>query len=347
MFMGVKNSLTGPACVGETTWSLSWQAIPGRDFLANKDLIARIRELLIRAHRSPGRRLLYFVLLPSEIHAIAQIDGDESVGNIIRSFSHVLSRWVREAQTLRGPVFAGPCHVAPIESEAALRREVGLLAWRPFRLAQCKNVAHYPHAALRVALGVKAGDGFDAGPLRAVFGASKLEARAAIRGCIRRPPTAEEWQVWELMRGLVLPVKNSGSIPIKGVSKPVDVFTARLIAAGGTARIEDALRLLEEWVSAKIQTGNCINLHRGSSSLAVRGRALVACLAVSHRLCSAASVARHFDRAKGTLSEQMKACRSRPSDRLILATPLPRILEESAALRNADGYQRHGVFKGS
>jgi len=339
--------VTGLACVGETTWSLSWQAIPGRNFLANKELIARIRECLIRAHRSPGRRLLYFVLLPSEIHAVARIDGDESVGSISRSFSHVLSRWVREAQTLRGPVFAGPCHVEPIESGAALRREIGLLAWRPVRLAQCKNATHYPHAALRVALGVKAGDGFDAGPLRAAFGESKVEARAAIRRCIRRPPTDDDWQVWELMRGLVLPVPNAGSIRIKGVSKPVDVSTARLIAAGGGSRIEDALRLLEDWVSAKIQAGINIDLHKGSSNPVVRGRALVACLAVSQRLCSAASVARYFDRAKGTLSEQMKACRSRPADRLILATPLPRILEEYAALRNSEGNQMHCVFKRS
>ena len=69
--------------------------------------------------------------------------------------------------------------------------------------------------------------------------------------------------------------------------------------------------------------------------------ALVAGLAVNHRLCSAASVARHFHRAKATLSEQMTACRSRPADQLILATPLRRILDESASLRTAGGSLTH------
>jgi REP element-mobilizing transposase RayT len=343
--MGAKNFVKGAQGANATTWSLSWQAIAGRDFLANTYLIERIRERLIRAHRAPGRQLLYFVLMPSEIHAIARIDSGESVASITRSFSHVLSRWVREAQTLRGPVFTGPCHGEPIESEAALRREIRMLAWRPVRRTSCKVATHYPHSALRVALGAKPGQGFDAGPLRALFGASKTEARAAIRSCIHKPPTDEEWRVWELMRGLELPVASVGSQAVKVVSRPVDAFAARLIVAGGSFRIDDALRLLEDWVIARINPGNCIDLHKGSGMSAVRGRALVACLAVSHRLCSAASVARHFDRAKGTLSEQMKACRSRPADRLILATPLPRILEESAALRASDGCHRHCACK--
>ena len=343
--MGVKKSLEGVPCAHATTWSLSWQATAGRDFLANKSLIVKIRERLLRAHRAPGRLLLYFVLLPSEIHAIARIDGGESVANIMRSFTHVLSRWVREAQTLRGPVLAGPCHMELIESEAALRSELRMLAWRPVRRMQCKVATHYPHAALRILMGSKPGEGFDARPLRSVFGESKLEARDAIRRCIHRPPTEEEWRVWELMRGLELPVTHVGSEPAKAVSKPLDAVAASLIVAGGSLRINDALRLLEQWVIAKIDPTGSIDLHKSHSMAAVRGRALVACLAVSHRLCSAASVARHFDRAKATLSEQMKACRSRPADRLIIATPLGRILEESAALRTRDGHQRHRVFK--
>jgi transposase-like protein len=331
--MGVKNSVEGAWSADTTTWSLSWQATVGRDFLASKELIERVRQRLIRAHQAPGRLLLYFVLLPLEIHAVARIEAGESVASITRSFNHVLSRWVREAQPMRGPVFAGPCHIEPIKSEAALRSEIRMLAWRPVRRTSCKIATHYPHAALRVALGAKPGEGFNAGPLRAVFGESKAEARAAIRRCIRTAPTDEEWRVWELMRGLELPEEHVGSKPVKVLTKPVDVAAASLIVAGGSLRIDDALRMLEEWVIAKIHLGNSIDLHRRSSMLTARGRALVACLAVSHRLCSAASVARHFGRAKGTLSEQMKACRSRPADRLILAMPLSRILEESAALR--------------
>ena len=333
--------MQGAHSVEATTWSLSWQAIVGRNFLASESLIERIRARLIRAHRAPGRLLLYFVLLPSEIHAISRIEGGDSVVSITRSFSHVLSRWVREAQAIRGPVFAGPCHIEQIKSEAALRSEIRKLAWRPVRTTSCKIATHYPHAALRVALGAKAGDGFNAGPLRAVFGESKAEARAAIRRCIRTAPTDEEWRVWELMRGLELPVEHIGSKPIKVVTKPVDIVAASLIVAGGSFRIDDALRMLEEWVIAKIHPGSIIDLHKRSSMLTARGRALVACLAVNHKLCSAATVARHFGRAKGTLSEQMKACRSRPADRLIVATPLSRILEESAALRTPGGSRRH------
>lgn len=339
--MGAQKCLEAVQAANARTWSLSWQANAGRDFLANPILIERIRERLIHAHRSPGRLLLYFVLMPSEMHVIARVDAGESVMSITRSFSHVVSRWVREAQALRGPVFAGPCHREPIESDAALHTEFCMLAWRPVRRRLCKVAAHYPHAALRVALGAKPGRGFDAGPLRAVFGASKTEARAAIRACIRTPPTDEAWRVWELMRGLELPVAQAGSLPAKVVTRPVDLFAASLIAAGGSFHVDGALRLLEDWVVVKIHAGCGFNLHQGSSMVAARGRALVACLAVSHRLCSAAAVARHFDRAKGTLSEQMKACRSRPVDRLILATPLPRILEEVAALRNQGVGQGH------
>ena len=68
-----------------------------------------------------------------------------------------------------------------------------------------------------------------------------------------------------------------------------------------TYDVDGALALLIGWV-AKIQTMVVLDLHRGSSDLDVRGRALVACLAVAHRLCSAASVARYFRRAKSTLS---------------------------------------------
>lgn len=343
--MGVEDLVKGAQGAQATIWSLSWQAIVGRDFLASKVLIERVRQRLIRAHRSPGKLLLYFVLLPSEIHAIARIEGGESVASITRSFSHVLSRWVREAQAMRGPVFAGPCHIEPIKSDAALRNEVRMLAWRPVRRTLCKTATHYPHAALRVALGSKAGEGFDAGPLRAFFGDSKAEARAAIRRCIRTAPTDDEWRVWELMRGLELPVEHVGSQPAKVMTKPIDAVAASLIVAGGSYRIDDALRLLEEWVIAKTHLGNSIDLHNSSSMLTARGRALVACLAVNHKLCSAAAVARHFDRAKGTLSEQMKACRSRPEDRLILATPLSRIIEESAALRTSGGSQRHCACK--
>ncbi len=343
--MGAQKKAEGARTAEATTWSLTWQANVGRDFLASRELTQRIRARLIRAHQSPRELLLYFVLLPTEIHAISRIEDGEPVESVTRAFTHVVSRWVREAQAMRGPVFAGPCHIEPIKSEAALRSEIRKLAWRPVRRTSCKIATHYPHSALRVALGAKAGDGFDAGPLRAVFGQSKADARAAIRRCIRTAPTDEEWRIWELMRGLELPVEQVGARPIKVMTKPVDILAASMIVAGGSFRIDDALRMLEEWVTAKIYPVHNANPRKQYGTLSARGRALVACLAVDHGLCSAASVARHFGRAKSTLSEQMKACRSLSADRLILATPLSRILDEAAALRAPGGRQRHRADK--
>jgi hypothetical protein len=52
-------------------------------------------------------------------------------------------------------------------------------------------------------------------------------------------------------------------------------------------------------------------------------------------LCPAASVARHFMRARATLCEQMKGCRQRPEDRRLLAMPAHRIAEEAIGLEFA------------
>lgn len=319
------------------TWSLSWQAAVGRNFLVHAELAARIRYRLIGAHQRPGRQLLYFVLMPTEIHAIARVDDGEAVGSIARSFSHVLSRWVREAQTVRGPVFAGPCHAEPIESTQALRREVLMQAWRPVKLRLCSTAVHYPHGALRIAQGLKPNDGFDSRPLRAVFGESLSGARSAIKSFVRRCPAEEDWRAWELTRGLALPAARVGTQPAKVLARSVESAAARLIAAGGSLGIEGALHLLETWVGAKIHPSGRLDLHRGSGMRASRGRALVACLAVNHRLCSAAAVGRHFGRARATLSEQMTACRSRRADRAILATPLRRILADWMELRGLEG----------
>ena len=70
--------------------------------------------------------------------------------------------------------------------------------------------------------------------------------------------------------------------------------------------------------------------------IALYALALVACLAVRHRLCSAASGARYFGRAKATLSEQMAACRKRRADQQLIATPVEVILAEVAAMRRRE-----------
>lgn len=314
-------------------WALCWQAAVGREFFVQPSLVARIRSRLIGAHQRSGRVLVDYVLLPTEIHVAGHIPMGDSAGGVARAFGNVVSRWVREVHPVRSPVLAGPYQAQPILSLEELRNETRMLAWRPVLLGLCSTPSHYPHGALRIALGLTPAKGFDARPLLRNFGESVPEARASLRRWIARRPSEQEWRAWELTRGLELATGSVGPHPT--MAKAVDFAAATLIAAGGTYDIDGALKLLEIWTIAKLQPMNGLNLHEGGSAVAARGRALVACLAVAHRLCSAASVARHFRRAKATLSEQMTACRARPMDRVILATPLHRIIEESAALQEA------------
>lgn len=317
--------------IDATTWILCWQAAVGRDFLVPASIASRIRSRLIAAHHRPGRVLIDFVLLPTEIHAIVQIDADDSVRSVARAFMNIVSRWVHDAQPVRGPVLAGPFWAQPIDSSEALRREVRMLAWRPVVRRSCATPTHHPQGALRIALGLSPPMGFNSRPLIAQFGPSVREARASLRLCIARRPTEQEWRAWELVRNLELATGSVGPQP--SMARTVGAAAAALIAAGGGYGIDGGLELLELWVRAKVSPVGPPDLKSSSESCAARGRALVACLAVSHSLCSAASVARYFRRAKSTLSEQMAACRARPSDKPILSTSLHRILEESALLR--------------
>jgi hypothetical protein len=313
-----------------TTWSLCWQAAVGRDFLAHPSLPGRIRERLIGAHQRPGRVLFDYVLLPTEIHAVAQVRAGDSVVGIARAFGNVLSRWVRQVKPIRSPVLAGPYRAVPILSADELRDEIRMLAWRPVILGRSKTPTHYPHGGLRIASGLTPSRGFDARPLLQLFGESVPEARAALRRWARRRPSAQDWRAWELTRGLELATGTVG--PHLTVARAVNGAAATLIAAGGGYGIDGALAVLETWVVAKILSADALDLKAASGTTAARGRAMVAGLAVTHRLCSAASVARYFGRAKATLSEQMAASRKRPADRAILGTPLGRILEEAGPL---------------
>lgn len=316
-------------------WSLSWQAAVGRDFLMFPELSLQIRQRLIGAHQRSGRVLVDFVLLPTEIHAISRVSPGDSVGGIARAFGNVVSRWVHEAQPFRGPVLAGPYGAELIESTEALRHEVCMLAWRPVFKGSCSTPIYHPHGALRVALGLTPSRGFDARPLLEQFGQTVPAARDALWQWITRRPCEQERRSWALARGLEVAAGTLGHHPSMG--KAVDGAAASLIAAGGSLGIGGALQLLERWVIARICPAAPLDLHSRSDMLAVQGRALVACLAVDHRLCSAASVARYFHRAKATLSEQMAACRSRQADGQILGTPLRRIVEEAELLRAATG----------
>lgn len=322
--------MAGEACEGQT-WSLCWQAAVGRDFCIAPALVDRIRGRLIAAHEREGRVLIDFVLLPNEIHSVTQLRPGDSVSAVARSFGTVVSRWVRGLQPHRGPVLAGAYCALRLESDAAVRQEIKMLAWRPVFLGVSSRRNQYRHAALRYALGLRPARGFDTVPLLQYFGERTNVARAELGRWLAKRPSNEDWRMWELTRGLQLASDNNGPPPF--LAKKVGRAAAALIAAGGGYGIEGALQVLETWVTAKISPSVRIDLHAGTGALVSRGRALVGGLAVKHQLCSAAAVARHFGKAKATLCEQMAACRARPLDRLILRTDLDRILEEAALLR--------------
>ena len=112
-----------PDCAS-TTWVLSWQAAVGREFFRDPSLYPLIRGRLIDAHQRAGRELVDYLLLPTEIHAIARISDGDSAGGIARAIGNVVSRWVREAQPVRSPVLAGPYRAQLLGSDDDVRHEV-------------------------------------------------------------------------------------------------------------------------------------------------------------------------------------------------------------------------------
>lgn len=311
-------------------WHLCWQAAVGRDFMSQAELVPRIRHRLIEAHCRAGRVLLAYLLLPSEIHVLCALAGDDSPGTLARAIGNVVSRWVRGAQTVRSPVLAGPYRARRIGSLAEVRDELRMLAWRPVHLRLCRSPMHYAHGYVRVALGRTPARRHDTRPLLGLFGDPVPAARAALRKWLSVRPSDELRLRWELANSLVLATGSVGPQPrmAKELRSP---GAAALVAAAGEG-IDGALRLLSTWVAARLEAQGPLDLHAGRGAAAARGRALVACLAVHHQLCPAASVARFFGKAKATLSEQMSACRRRAADRAVLEVPVDRIVEESRAL---------------
>jgi len=316
-----------------TTWHLCWQAAVGRVLFVEPSLYRRVRERLLGAHRRGGRVLVDYALTPSEVHVVSRLPPGDSPGRLARAIGNVVARWVRQAQPVRSPVFAGPFRAHPIASADELREEMRMLAWRPVFLALCRTPSHYPHSALRIVLGLTPAQGFNSHPLLDLFGEPVPRARAAMRAWLAKRPSAREALQWELARGLALATDGGGSQVISA-REVRGAAAAALLAAGGRDGVEGALRLLEAWVVAKLGVRG-LDLQRAADAMGARGRALVACLALEHGLCSAATVARHFRRAKSTLSEQMAACRARPVDGEILRTPAQRIIEEAMALSRA------------
>jgi REP element-mobilizing transposase RayT len=316
-------------------WHICWQAAMGREFLTDESVTGRIRERLFDAHQGKGRTLLDFVLMPAEIHVISRLTAHEGPGAVARAIANVVSRWVRDLHGVRGPVFAGRYRAYRIDSDEALKNDIRMLAWRPVVLGLCRTPTHYANSALRATLGLKRPMGFDARPLLDRMGSTVPEARAVLRAWIARRPGAAETREWELSRGLQLAVGSVG--PASRMTREVRGASATLVAGSESQSIDGALELLERWVCAKLGMHDVQTLEQLRGAQGARGRALVAILAVQMELCSAASVARYFKRAKATLSEQMAACRRRPADRVIMNTPLARIVDEAVAISNGCG----------
>ncbi len=310
-------------------WHLCWRAAIGRQFFPRRNMRDLVRDRLLDAHRGSGRRLIDFCLTPREIHAISQLPPDGNPGDVARAFGNVVARWVRDAQPIKSHVFAGPfsCHRVP--SEAELRHEVRMLAWRPVVLQLCSRPIYQAGGTLRIALGQTPARGFDSRPLLQRFGPTLADARAGLRALLGPPPSERDWRVWELAHGLTLAPGNVGP----QVTMAAEVRTqeaAALIAFGSPSSVDGALDLLSGWVTSRLDASGRLDLNRGSEALAGRGRALVGRIAVAHALCSASSVARYFGKAKATLSEQIKASRERVEDQAIVATPVQQILEDVA-----------------
>lgn len=331
--MGRSGSTAGAADDEPVIWHVCWQAAIGRSPFSEPALYTRIRTRLLDAHRIEGRALLGFLVLPDEIHVLTRLPREVPAGSLARGIGNIVARWVREVQAVRSPVFAGPHRAARIDSTGGIGFEMRMLAWRPVTKGLCRTPSHYRHASLRAALGLTPADGYDARPLLRLFGDAVQPARAGLRSVLAKRPTESEFRTWELSRGLALVPGVAGSERPR--SREVRGAAAAMVAASGGGSVDGALNLLESWVKARLGIAAQINLKSAVDPAATRGRALVACLAMDHGLCSAATVARHFGRARSTLSEQMAACRTHVADRQILGTAANRIVEEATGLLTA------------
>ena len=205
-----------------------------------------------------------------------------------------------------------------------------MLAWRPVSTGLRDGPTNYAFSAVRILLGLNLPGGFRTGPLFDLLGSKVPQDRALIRRVMAEPPTQLDVLQWELSKDLV---------PARGTLGPDGMMTrhvqgpaAVLVAASKDKSIDGALRILVRWVEVKLglQGGHGLSSNGGPEG--ARGRALVAGLAMKSGLCSASSVARHFGRAKATLSEQMAASGMRAADQAILAIPMEQIVREAIAI---------------
>ncbi|WP_418319633.1 hypothetical protein [Piscinibacter sakaiensis] len=319
------------------TWHLCWQAAYGHSFLAQPALSSWIRERLLDAHRRRDRVLIDFILLPCEIHTLSRLTAVDGPEGLSREIGSIVARRMRRDGPILGPALRGRYLAHWVESEEDLRIDMRMFAWRPVLSGHCRAPSHHVHGALRVALGISGPLGFDARPLLEVFGSPVSHARESLRKWVARRPTPQQMDHWELTRGL----SSADACMVRLAARARGIqgdAAARLIAESGGG-IQGALSLLESWAKGRLgeEVGGSVLRPGPVRRTGVRMRALVACLAVDHQLCAAAVVARHFGRAKSTLSEQMVACRARPHEALLLETPVQQIVAEvlgSAARRD-------------
>lgn len=313
-----------------STWHVFWQTATGRNLMNTPTLARRIRSRLLQAHRSPERKLFFFLLTSSEVHLLCALPASDKPDAIAHGVANIVARWVRDVDGIPGPVFASPYRTRRLCNVEQFLQEVRMLAWRPVSLGLCVAPTHFPFSAIRSAVGLDWVEGYDPSVLYGMLGSSLLEGRAALRALVSRRPSEVETLQWELEHGIVL---ASGAVgPLGPMSRQVRGAAAVLVAASQTKSISGALALLERWVEVKLRARSGQSLLVRKDHLAARARALVGNLAVQSGLCSAGAVARHFGRAKATLSEQMAASRNRPRDRQILAIPISRIVQEALAL---------------
>lgn len=321
---------TAPIAATSVIWHIVWQLVQGSD-LASPELAGRIRARLLSVHRRPGRELLHYLLTPTEMHLLSRLPANESPGEVAPAIGNMVARWVRAQRPVSGAVLTGRFRAYAIESDEAARDELRILAWRPVALGLCKAPSHHVVSSLRETLGLRRIDGFNIlNPLR-LFGADFPANRSALAASIARRPGVVDMRRWELTRGMVRAPGHAG--PVSSATRPVQGLAAALVAASQPPGIDGALLLLERWVLAKMGLHEGADLAVPHSLAGARVHALVAILAVQLELCSAASVARHFGRAKATLSERMAACRREPKDQAIVGLPLKRVVDEAIELQ--------------
>ena len=319
-----------PSTATSVIWHIVWQLVPGND-LTSPEVAGRIRARLLSVHRRPGRELLHYLLTPTEMHLLSRLPSNESPREVAPAIGNMVARWVRAERHVSGAVLAGRFRAYAIESDDAARDELRILAWRPVALGLCKVSTHHVTSSLRESLGLRRIDGFNIlNPLR-LFGPDFPDNRSALAASVARRPGLVDMRRWELTRGMARAPGDAGTV--SSVTRPVKGLAAALVAASQPQGIDGALLLLERWVLARMGLREGADLALPHSRAGARVHALVAILAVQLELCSAASVARHFRRAKATLSERMAASRGEPKDQAILGLPLKRIVDEAVDLR--------------